>query len=263
IDLQDAYKSIYEALKHGGIANDTEVVIKRINSEKLLKSNVDHYLRDVSGILVPGGFGMRGVEGKIKAIEYARIHKIPFLGICLGMQCATIEFARNVIGWKGAHSTEFNKKTPHPVISLLEEQEKVENLGGTMRLGALPCHLKRDSQAYKAYKTDEVMERHRHRYEFNNRYREDFQKHGLKLSGLSPGGKLVEIVEVEDHPWFVASQFHPEFKSKPDRAHPLFREFIRHALQRSNLLKRSNEAGAVPSLAKPETAEPELIPGKA
>jgi CTP synthase len=245
IDLQDAYKSIYESLKHGGIANDAEVVFKRVNSEKLLKSNIEQQLKDVSGILVPGGFGMRGVEGKMKAIEYARVNKIPFFGICLGMQCATIEFARNVMGWKNAHSTEFNKKTPHPVISLLEEQEKVENLGGTMRLGALPCHLKRDSMAYKAYKTDEVAERHRHRYEFNNRYREEFQKNGLKLTGLSPGAKLVEIVEVEDHPWFVASQFHPEFKSKPDRAHPLFREFIKHALQYQKRLAPADSESAV------------------
>ena len=230
IDLQDAYKSIYESLKHGGIANDTAVVIKKINSEKVLKSNCEKLFNDVSGILIPGGFGMRGIEGKLMAIQYARENKIPFLGICLGMQCATIEFARNVLQWKGANSTEFNKKTAYPVISLLEEQEKVENMGGTMRLGALPCHIKKETHAYKAYKTDEAMERHRHRYEFHNQYRDDFQKHGFKISGVSPNGKLVEIIELEDHPWFVASQFHPEFKSKPDKAHPLFREFIRHAL---------------------------------
>ncbi len=231
VELQDAYKSIYEALNHGGIANDTAVVIKRINSEKIHKANSAQMFKDVSGILVPGGFGMRGIEGKIEAIQYARENKIPFFGICLGMQCATIEFARNVLGWKGANSTEFNKKSPYPVISLLEEQEKVEDLGGTMRLGALACHIKKDTLAYKAYKTDEVMERHRHRYEFNNAYREDFQKQGFRLSGLSPGGKLVEIIELEDHPCFVATQFHPEFKSKPDKAHPLFREFIRYALE--------------------------------
>jgi CTP synthase len=231
IELQDAYKSIYEALRHGGIENDAEVVIKRINAEKLLNSNSANQLGDVSGVLVPGGFGFRGIEGKIKAIQYARESKVPFFGICLGMQCATIEFARNVLGWKGANSTEFNKKTPYPVISLLEEQEKVENLGGTMRLGALPCAVKKDTLSHKAYKADEVMERHRHRYEFNNRYREDFQKKGLRIAGLSPNGKLAEIVEVENHPWFLACQFHPEFKSKPDRAHPLFREFVRHALE--------------------------------
>ncbi len=230
IDLQDAYKSIYEALKHGGIANDSAVVFKKINSEHVLKSNCAAHFKGVSGILIPGGFGMRGIEGKLQAIQYARENKIPFFGICLGMQCATIEFARNVLGWKGANSTEFNKKSAYPVISLLEEQEKVENLGGTMRLGALPCHVKKDTRTYKAYKADEIMERHRHRYEFNNRYREDFQKHGFKITGTSPGAKLVEIIELEDHPWFVASQFHPEFKSKPDKAHPLFREFVRHAL---------------------------------
>ncbi len=231
MDLQDAYKSIYEALKHGGIANDCEIVIKRLNSENILKSTVASQLKGVSGVLVPGGFGMRGIEGKLQAIQYARENKIPFFGICLGMQCASIEFARNVLGYKTANSTEFNKKTSHPVISLLEEQEKVENLGGTMRLGALPCHVKKDTLTHKAYKTDEVMERHRHRYEFNNEYRDEFQKNGLKITGTSPGGKLVEIIELEDHPWFIASQFHPEFKSKPDKAHPLFREFIKHTLE--------------------------------
>ena len=252
IDLQDAYKSIYEALKHGGIANDTEVVVKRVNSEKIMKSNAEHEFKDVSGILVPGGFGMRGIEGKIKAIQYARDKKIPFLGICLGMQCATIEFARDVLEWKNANSTEFNKKTLYPVISLLEEQEKVENLGGTMRLGALPCHVKKDTHAYRAYKSDEVMERHRHRYEFNNQYREDFQKQGFRISGVSPGGKLVEIIELEDHPWFVASQFHPEFKSKPDKAHPLFREFVSHALEHQENGKQKPAAPQPDSSAKTE-----------
>lgn len=187
-------------------------------------------MKDVSGILVPGGFGYRGIEGKIKAIQYAREQKIPYLGLCLGMQCAVIEFARNVADLKGANSTEFSKKTPHPVISLLEEQEGVQDLGGTMRLGALPCHIKKETLAYKAYKAEEVTERHRHRYEFNNKYREQFSKLGLRISGTSPGARLVEIIELENHPWFVASQFHPEFKSKPDRPHPLFREFIRNTL---------------------------------
>lgn len=231
VDLQDAYKSIYESLKHGGIANDAAIIIKKIDSEKVMKSKCDSLFKGVAGILVPGGFGTRGVEGKLNAIQYARENKIPFFGICLGMQCATIEFARNVLEWKGAHSTEFNKNTKYPVISLLEEQEKVEDLGGTMRLGALPCHVKKDTLAYKAYKSDEVMERHRHRYEFNNEYREEFQKNGFKIVGTSPGNKLVELIELEDHPWFVASQYHPEFKSKPDKAHPLFREFVRHSLQ--------------------------------
>ena len=230
VELQDAYKSIYESLKHGGIANDSGVVIKRINSEKLETSRSLEQLKGVSGILVPGGFGNRGIEGKLKAIQFAREKKIPFFGICLGMQCAAIEFARNVLDMKGAHSTEFNKKTSFPVISLLEEQQNVKDLGGTMRLGAYPCQVKKDSLAYKAYKDEEISERHRHRYEFNNEYREKFQKAGMKLSGVSPSGKLVEMIELEDHPWFLAVQFHPEFKSKPDRAHPLFREFIRYAL---------------------------------
>ncbi len=233
IQLQDAYKSIYEALIHGGIANDAGVIIKKVSAERLDKAKPDKYLKDVHGVLIPGGFGYRGIEGKIKAAQYAREQKIPYFGICLGMQCAAIEFARNVAGLKGANSTEFNKKTPHPVISLLEEQEGVEDMGGTMRLGALPCHVKKETLAYKAYKSEEVMERHRHRYEFNNKYREPFSKLGLRISGTSPGGKLVEIIELEDHPWYVASQFHPEFKSKPDRPHPLFREFVRHALLRA------------------------------
>lgn len=237
IDLQDAYKSIYEALQHAGIANETEVQIKRINSEKVKAGNAAKVLKGLSGILVPGGFGNRGVEGKLRTIQFARENKIPFFGICLGMQCATIEFARNVIGWKGANSTEFNKKTTHPVISLLEEQEKVQNMGGTMRLGALPCHVKKGTKAYDAYKREEIRERHRHRYEFNGAYREEFQKHGMKICGVSPGGRLVEMVEISDHPWFVASQFHPEFQSKPDQPHPLFREFIAAALQYTNQTK--------------------------
>ena len=236
IELQDAYKSIYEALKHAGIANDSDVVIKRVNAEKVQKSNVERHFKDVTGILVPGGFGDRGVEGKIKTIQYARENNIPFLGICLGMQCATIEFARNVMGWKGANSTELNKKTAYPVISLLEEQQGVKDLGGTMRLGGYPCHIKKNTLSHEAYQVDDVSERHRHRYEFNNEYREAMQKKGLKVSGTSPNGKLVEMVEVKGHPWFVESQFHPEFKSKPDEAHPLFRDFVKHSL-----LKKENK----------------------
>jgi CTP synthase len=253
IELQDAYKSIYESLKHGGIANDTGVVIKRINSEKLETARSLDQLKGVSGILVPGGFGSRGIEGKLKAIQYAREKKVPFFGICLGMQCAAIEFARNVLDMKGAHSTEFNKKTLFPVISLLEEQQNVKDLGGTMRLGAYPCQVKKETLAYKAYKAEEISERHRHRYEFNNEYREKFQKAGMKLSGVSPSGKLIEMIELEGHPWFLAVQFHPEFKSKPDRAHPLFREFIRSALafQEAHGLK-------IPVLAKPEIDKAEI-----
>lgn len=252
VDLQDAYKSIYESLKHGGIANDAAVIIKKIDSEKVMKSNCESIFKGVAGILVPGGFGARGVEGKLNAIQYARENKIPFFGICLGMQCATIEFARNVLEWKGAHSTEFNKKTQYPVISLLEEQEKVEDLGGTMRLGALPCHVKKDTKVYKAYKSDEVMERHRHRYEFNNEYREDFQKSGFKIVGTSPGNKLVELIELEDHPWFVASQYHPEFKSKPDKAHPLFREFVHHSMEYADRMGFSAEKNGDRAPSDPE-----------
>ena len=259
IDLQDAYKSIYESLKHGGIANDTEVVIKRVNSEKISKKNCEKHFKGVSGILIPGGFGMRGIEGKLEAVQYAREQKIPFFGICLGMQCAAIEFARNVLGWKGANSSEFNKKTQYPVITLMDEQLKVVDAGGTMRLGALPCHIKKETNTYKAYKSDEVMERHRHRYEFNNEYRDDFQKNGLKISGYSPGGRLVEILELEDHPWFIASQFHPEFKSKPDKAHPLFRDFVRKALlhQDSNGIVVKKKASKKKSKAAKE--EPALV----
>jgi len=254
-DLQDAYKSIYESLNHGGIANDTHVILKKINSETVKGERALKLLKNLSGILIPGGFGNRGIEGKLKAIQYARENKIPFFGICLGMQCATIEFARNVLGWKGANSTEFNKKTAYPVISLLEEQEKVQNMGGSMRLGALPCHIKKETKAYKSYGSDEIMERHRHRYEFNNHYREEFQKAGFKFSGVSPAGRLVEVIEIDDHPWFLACQFHPEFKSKPDKAHPLFRSFVEAALayQEANNLNTDNN-GSAAGVTK-ETAE--------
>lgn len=231
INLQDAYKSIYESIQHGAIANDTAVMVCRISSENITKKNVAAVLDGMAGILVPGGFGSRGIEGKLEVIQYARENKIPFFGICLGMQCACIEFARNVLGWKDANSTEMNQKTKHPVIALLEEQQKVKAMGGTMRLGAFPCKVKKGTRSHAAYGKDLISERHRHRYEFNNRYRKDFEKKGLVFSGLSPSGHLVEMVELKDHPWFVAGQFHPEFQSKPDRAHPLFREFIRHALQ--------------------------------
>jgi len=233
ITLQDAYKSIYEALIHGGIAHNAGVEIKRVDSEELLKKKPHTYLKDVKGILVPGGFGYRGIEGKIKAIEYARTRRIPFLGICLGMQTAVIEFARNVCGLKKANSTEFDKDTPHPVISLLEEQRKIKFKGGTMRLGAYLCTLKKDTKAYLAYnRRNKVWERHRHRYEFNNKYRKIMEKHGLVISGINPEKKLVEIIELRNHPFFVACQFHPEFKSKPDKAHPLFSAFIEASLRK-------------------------------
>ena len=229
--LQDAYKSIYESLIHGGIANDARVDIKRVDSEQISKYGSQKYLAGVSGILVPGGFGHRGTEGKIKAIQYARENKIPFLGICLGMQLAVIEFARNVCGLKKANATEFNKKTPYPVISLLEEQKRTVSKGGTMRLGAYVCRLKKGTKSFRAYKQKIIFERHRHRYEFNNKYRKLMQQKGLVVAGLYPKANLVELIELSDHPWFVASQFHPEFKSKPDRAHPLFRDFIKASLK--------------------------------
>jgi len=230
IELQDAYKSIYEALSHGGIHNDARVEIKRIDSETLEKNNLDQLLQGVSGILVPGGFGYRGIEGKIKAIKFARLHKIPFLGICLGMQCAAIEFARNVCNLKTANSTEF-KSTKFPVISLLQEQKQLKDLGGTMRLGAYPCKIKKNSLAWRSYGRSLVHERHRHRYEFNNKFKKMFESKGMLFSGVYPGKELAEIIELKGHPYFIAVQFHPEFKSKPDKAHPLFSGFIRAALQ--------------------------------
>jgi len=233
IELQDAYKSIYEALVHAGIYNDAKVEIKKVDSESLEKGKIEEKLKGVSGVLVPGGFGYRGIEGKIKAIKFARQNKIPFLGLCLGMQCAVIEFARNACGLAGANSTEF-KKTKYPVISLLEEQKKVKGLGGTMRLGAYPCRIKKNSLASRAYAKALIYERHRHRYEFNNKYKKFFENKGMLFSGLYPKKKLVEIIELKNHPYFIAVQFHPEFKSKPDKAHPLFREFIRAALEKTS-----------------------------
>lgn len=230
-ELQDAYKSIYEALRHGGIANNCRVGIKKIDSELFEKNKPDKFLKDVQGILIPGGFGPRGIEGKIAGIRYARENRIPFLGICLGMQVAVIEFARNVCGLKNADSTEFNKKTAYPVISLLKEQRRIKDMGGTMRLGAYPCIVKEGTRGFSAYKKKKIWERHRHRYEFNNKYRELMAKNGLIVSGVSPSKKLVEMVELVDHPWFIACQFHPEFRSKPDKAHPLFRGFIKASLK--------------------------------
>lgn len=231
IGLQDAYKSIYESIVHAGIYNDTKVIVHKIDSEDIEKDGPSKFIKGVSGILIPGGFGYRGIEGKIAAIKFARENNIPFLGLCLGMQCAVIEFARNVCGLKEANSSEFDNKTPHPVISLLKEQKMVKDIGGTMRLGAYPCSIKKGTLAYRAYKKTSISERHRHRYEFNNKYRKLLEKKGIILSGLYPKKNLVEMVEIKDHPFFIAVQFHPEFKSKPDRAHPLFREFITTALR--------------------------------
>lgn len=226
VELKDAYISVSEALCHGGIYNDVHVDIKWVHAEEVNEENVDEILGDVDGILVPGGFGDRGIEGKITAIKYARENNIPFLGICLGMQMAVVEFARNVLGLKDAYSTEFKQDTSNPVIDLMPEQRDVENLGGTMRLGLYPCKLKEKSLAMSVYGEPIIYERHRHRYEFNNKYREQFEKNGMIISGVSPDERLVEIVELKGHPWFVASQFHPEFKSRPTKAHPLFKGFI-------------------------------------
>ena len=235
IDHRDAYKSIYESLTHAGFHHKTRVLIKRIEAEECESGDLDHLLGNVHGLLIPGGFGYRGVEGKIKAIRYAREKKLPFFGICLGMQCAVIEYARNILGFKEANSTEFAQDTPDPVICLLEEQKTVTDMGGTMRLGAQPAILKEGTLAHRAYGKTEISERHRHRYEFNPNYRERMEENGLVLSGTSPSGNLVEIVEVADHPWFVAVQYHPEFKSSPLEPHPLFREFIGAGLERQRI----------------------------
>ncbi|WP_446898288.1 CTP synthase [Clostridium sp. LBM24168] len=230
VELHDAYISVVEALNHGGYANNAHINIKWINSEDVTKDNAGEYLKDVDGILVPGGFGDRGIEGKIESVRWARENKIPFLGICLGMQCAVIEFSRNVLGYKGAHSSEIDPSTKYPVIDLMPDQKNMNQKGGTMRLGSYPCKLLRESNSFKAYGEEVISERHRHRYEFNNEYKEEFSKAGLLFSGMSPDSRLVEIVEIKDHPWFVAVQFHPELKSRPNRPHPLFRDFIAASL---------------------------------
>ena len=229
VDLQDSYKSLTEALIHGGISNDVGVNIHWLDAGTLEEDPSLSDLNRYNGILVPGGFGERGIEGKIKAIQYARENKVPFFGICLGMHCAVIEFARSVVQLQKANSAEFVPNTPYPVIDLLDDQETKGDKGGTMRLGEYRCQLRKNSNAFKAYGMREVYERHRHRYEFNNRYRIQLEEAGLKFSGLSPNGNLVEIIEVENHPWFLAGQFHPEFKSSPMEPHPLFTAFISHS----------------------------------
>ncbi len=232
IDHRDAYKSIYEALDHAGIAHSTRVIVNRIESEELERQDAELLLAGVDAILVPGGFGLRGIEGKIQAVRYARENQIPYFGICLGMQVAVIEHARYVLGHADANSTEFAAATKHPVICLLEDQKTVTQKGATMRLGAQACRLADDSLAARIYGVSEISERHRHRYEFNPEYRQAMTDAGLSLSGTSPDGRLVEIVEIPDHPWFLAVQFHPEFKSKPHEPHPLFLSFIEAALNR-------------------------------
>lgn len=236
VALHDAYLSVVEALKHGGIANKTSVNIKWIDSEELNAGNAKEYLGDVHGILVPGGFGQRGTEGKITAITYARTHQVPYLGLCLGMQLAIVEFARNVLGLPKAASIELEPETPDPVIALMPEQDGIEDIGGTLRLGAYPCVLEKGSLAEALYGECEISERHRHRYEVNNAYREALQEKGMRLSGLSPDGRIVEMIELPEHPFFIATQAHPEFKSRPDKAHPLFKGFIAAAAERKERL---------------------------
>jgi len=231
MSLKESYKSLLEALVHGGIANDAKVELDCIEAEQLEQEAADIVLKNVDGILIPGGFGDRGSEGKIAAIRYAREKGIPFFGICLGMQMAVVEFARNVCGLERANSTEFDLQTPHPVIHLMEEQKAIESKGGTMRLGAYPCVLQNETLAAKLYGREKISERHRHRYEFNNSYRAEFGAKGMVLSGLSPDSNLVEIIELKGHPWFLGCQFHPEFKSRPMDSHPLFRGFIEAASQ--------------------------------
>ena len=242
VDLTESYKSLNEALCHGGIYNDCHVNLFFVDSEKIDEKNCNQILADADGILVPGGFGARGIEGKISAARYAREEKVPFFGICLGMQIAVIEFARNVAAMNGAHSAEFDEKTPYPVIYLMlkwydektgtfQKRDAHSDKGATMRLGAYPCHIEEETFAFNAYEKKESSERHRHRYEFNNEFRERLKESGLIISGVSPDGELVEIVELKNHPWFLGCQFHPEFKSRPMDPHPLFREFIRVSLE--------------------------------
>ena len=233
VELHDAYLSIAEALKHACIANDAKIKIKWIPAEDVTDANVNEILGDVDGVLVPGGFGERGLEGKIAAIKYARLNNVPFLGICLGMQMAVVEFARNVLGYENAHSTEVSPLTTHPVIDLMADQiNNLDNIGGTLRLGGYACKLQNGTRAYEAYGKEEIRERHRHRYEFNNKYRDEIEKAGLKVAGVNEERDLVEIVELENHPWFVGVQFHPEFTSRPDEPNPIFKAFIKASLNK-------------------------------
>ena len=240
ISLHDAYISVVEALKHGGIASHATVNIRWINSEDVTAENADSLLSDVDGILVPGGFGDRGIEGKIEAIRYAREHQIPFLGLCLGMQLAIVEYARHVAGLEDAHSIELNPQTPYPVIALLPDQNGIEDIGGTLRLGAYPCILDKTTKAYELYGSEEIHERHRHRYEVNNDFRRILVDKGMTLSGLSPDGRIVEMIELKDHPFFIGTQAHPELKSRPNRPHPLFRGFVEAALHRHEVNEAEN-----------------------
>jgi CTP synthase len=240
VELKDAYKSISESFIHAGAANQCRVNVKTIHSETITEANVAEKLEGLDGVLVAPGFGHRGIEGKITAIHYVRIHEIPFLGICLGMQCAVIEFGRNILGLEGANSTEFDKTTPYPVIDMMEMQKKISGLGGTMRLGAFPCKLKKGSKIHDIYKVENISERHRHRYEFNNAYIDQFQKAGLVSVGINEKDNLVEIIELKGHPWFIGVQFHPEFKSTVANPHVVFQAFVKAAIDyniRQNKIK--------------------------
>jgi CTP synthase len=235
VNLTDSYKSLNEALVHGGIANNCRVKLKFIDSEKVEAEGLGNLLDDVDGVLVPGGFGIRGIEGMILTVQYAREKKIPYFGICLGMQMAVVEYARNICSLDKANSSEFDFQTPHPVIDLLPEQREITDKGASMRLGAYPCMVSPDSYAFAAYGQKEISERHRHRYEFNNDYKKILTDKGLQITGASPDGRLAEIVEIKDHPWFLGCQFHPEFKSRPTKPHPLFSKFIEAALKQAKV----------------------------
>ena len=238
MDLQDSYLSVHESVTHGGIRNDTAVEIRRIDAEDIERDGASAHLGDLDGILVPGGFGDRGTEGKIMAAKFARENKVPYFGLCLGMQIAVIEFARNVAGLSLANSTEFDEDSPHPVIHIMADQKEITEKGATMRLGACPCRISRDSVSFASYECEDISERHRHRYEFNNDYRDRLSEKGLRVAGVNPERDLVEIVEVENHPWFVGVQFHPEFQSKPNKAHPLFAGFVEAVLTRNLATKQ-------------------------
>ena len=230
--LHDAYLSVVEALKHGGISCRAKVELDWIDSEELTEKNLDQQLHNVDGILVPGGFGNRGTEGMILAAQYARVHKIPYLGICLGMQMAIVEFARHVLGYEDANSIELNPETKHPVIALMPDQEDIEDIGGTLRLGSYPCILAEGSRSYELFGKKEIHERHRHRYEVNNAFRKELQEKGMNIVGTSPDNHIVEMIEIAGHPFYVGTQAHPEFKSRPNHAHPLFRGFIQAAVDK-------------------------------
>lgn len=243
-ELPDAYKSIKEAIIHAGVSNDAKVNVKYISSEYLRENNVEKELKNLDGILVAPGFGDRGIEGKIQGIHYARVHQIPLFGICLGMQCGVIEYARNVLGWEGANSTEFGPETPYPVIDLMEEQKQINQKGGTMRLGAYKCKVKKATKAYQTYEKQNITERHRHRYELNNQYSQDLQAGGLTMSGINPDTNLVEIMELKDHPWYVGTQFHPEYSSTVLEPHALFVKFVGAAVKHKDELKKQMTMGS-------------------